>query len=176
MKKLSLIVVLFVVLFTVLSCNSNQGLSKAPNTTIIASENSGDSEEFDYKEYIGNYLWEESKKALSSQYELLGFKIEDYEEEYADGIYDAVFNYKIFYKNYDKDPDTVPHIKEAKEKGSPNYKNLYNKYLDKMEMNIEVRGIKYADGDVVLYEDSSPKKDRVWVELEFNNIIISNNM
>ncbi len=78
---------------------------------------------------IGAYMEEESRKVFSPYYELLDFQISDYHEETVNGKVEAVFMYKIIHKNYDRDPDTVKYIKEAKESGNINYQQMYDEYV-----------------------------------------------
>jgi len=84
---------------------------------------------------ISSYLQDESINVFSPYYELLDFIISDYKEEIVDRNVETIFNYTVIHKNYDKDPDTVEYIKEAKELGDSNYQQLYNEYLQPKEMN-----------------------------------------
>ena len=68
---------------------------------------------------------EESINAFSQYYEILDFIISDYQEEVVDGNVEAIFSYNIIHKNYDRDPDTVQYIKEAKERGDKYYQTYY---------------------------------------------------
>ena len=48
----------------------------------LSKENKDNQQSFDYENYIGNYLWTEIKGELADDFELLGFKIENYEEDF----------------------------------------------------------------------------------------------
>lgn len=173
MKKLSRIFFLFAITSILVSCSSTNVPANTTKFVESSQENKDNQQSFDYENYIGNYLWTEIKGELADDFELLGFKIENYEEDFENGIYDAVFNFKIFYRNLEKNPDLIPHIKEAKEKESSNYKILYNEYLEKKELDLKLRAIRYENGDIILYEDSSKRGDMVWEELEIPELIIS---
>ena len=107
----------------------NEDDDKNPISSSIASN---DSQHF---EQIAAYMKEESRKVFSPYYELLDFQISNYEEEIINGNVEAAFHYKIIHKNYDRDPDTVKYIKEAKESGNINYQQMYDEYLQPQEMN-----------------------------------------
>lgn len=171
MRRLKFILYIFLFLTILASCNSKVENSKEVNTEKVQVV---EDEDFDFKEYIEDYIWKEAKEVFSPYYELLGFKVEEYEENYTNGVYDAVFNYKIIYKNYDKNPDTVPYISEAKKEGTSNYIVYYKEYLENKEMNILIRAIKYDEDGVILYGNISPKEEMVWIELELSDFLINN--
>lgn len=172
MKKIGAILILFLVLMGLSSCSPQEA-----NNVIMLKEINGNNENqdiIDNKEFLEDFMWEKTKETFSQYYELLGCKIENYNEEIENGVCDAIFDYKIYYKNHDKDPDTVPYIKEAKENNNPNYNTYYKEYLEKQEMNIKIRALKYPD-EIILYTDISPKGEGVWEEFEVKDLIISSN-
>ncbi len=173
MKKLIRIFFFFVITSILVSCSSTNVPGSTTKFAESSPENKNNQQNFDYENYIGDYLWTKVKGELGNDFELLGFKIENYEEDFENGIYDAVFNFKIFYRNLEKNPDLIPYIKEAKEKESSNYKILYNEYLEKKELDLKIRAIRYEDGETVIYENSSKKGDVVWEELEIPELILS---
>lgn len=131
MKKILLILVPILFVFVVNGCNGAT-TQKEDNTIIndneIAVDPEGTIDDINY-DIISAYMEKECKSVFSSYYELLDFEISDYQEEFVNGNVEAIFSYKLIYKNYDKDPDTVGYIKEAKERGDRNYQQLYDEYL-----------------------------------------------
>lgn len=122
---------------------------------------------------VSSYLQEESIDVFSPYYELLDFKIKDYKEEIINGNVESIFNYIVIYKNYDKDPDTVEYIKEAKQRGDSNYKQLYDEYLQTKEMNFQLKAIINEDGLITLYSNISPNGTE-WKEVKMTDYIIGN--
>lgn len=122
-------------------------------------------------EKISQYMKEQSTLAFSPYYELLDFQISNYEEKLVDGNIEATFFYKIIEKNYDKDPDTVGYIKEAKESGNPNYQLMYDEYLEPREMNFDLKILIDKDDNITLYSNISPKGIK-WEETKMTDYII----
>lgn len=120
---------------------------------------------------ISTYLKEEFISVFSPYYELLDFIISDYKEEVVNGNVEAVFNYKVIDKNYDRDPDTVEYIKEAKERGDKNYQQLYDEYLKPKESNFYFKAVIDKNGEITLYS-KNPAIDSKWEEVEISNYII----
>jgi hypothetical protein len=123
---------------------------------------------------ISSYLQEESINVFSPYYELLDFNISEYKEEIINGNVESIFNYTVIHKNYDKDPDEVEYIKEAKEKGDSNYQQLYDEYLQPKEMNFQLKAIINEDGLITLYSNVSPKGTE-WKEVKMSDFIIGAN-
>lgn len=124
-----------------------------------------------YREQISIYMEEESKKIFSPYYELLDFVISNYQEEVVNGNVEATFNYKIVHKNYDKDPDTVGYIKEAKESGNENYQQMYDEYLQPQDMNFHLKVIIDENDSMTLYSNISPKGIE-WEETNMSDFIL----
>lgn len=122
-------------------------------------------------EKISQYMKEQAIGAFSPYYELLDFQISNYEEEIIDGNIEATFFYKIIEKNYDKDPDTVEYIKEAKESGNTNYQLLYDEYLQPRESNFDLKIIIDQDHVITLYSNVSPKGIK-WEETKMTDYLI----
>ena len=120
---------------------------------------------------ISEYMKEQSIAAFSPYYELLDFQISNYEEKIVDGKVEATFFYKIIEKNYDKDPDTVGYIKEAKESGDKNYQHLYDEYLQPRESNFDLKIVIDKDENITLYSNVSPKGIK-WEETKMTDYII----
>lgn len=121
---------------------------------------------------ISTYIQEESHNTFSPYYELLDFEISEYQEQTIGRKIEAIFFYKLIYKNYDKDPDTVGYIKKAKEQGNKNYQLLYDEYLQPKEMNFQLKVIINEDDSIALYSNSSPKGIK-WEEVKMSDFIIS---
>lgn len=120
---------------------------------------------------IEEYLEKETMDTFSKYYEILDCIISNYEEN-EEGT-EAVLSYKIIYKNFDKDPDTVEYIKEAKENGSPNYEVYYKEYLEPKEMNMYFKVTSDENGSLKLYTDVDPRVTTDWQETKMSDFIIS---
>ena len=120
---------------------------------------------------INEYMKEESIAVFSSYYELLDFQISNYIEEVVDGDIEATFFYKIIHKNYDKDPDTVEYIKQAKESGNKNYQQMYDEYLEPKEMNFDLKVVIDKNDIITLYSNVSPNGIE-WEETEMSDFIL----
>lgn len=120
---------------------------------------------------ISEYMKEKSTATFSPYYELLDFQISKYEEKIVDGNVEATFFYKIIEKNYDKDPDSVGFIKEAKESGNKNYQQMYDEYLQPRESNFDLKIIIDKDDVITLYSNVSPNGIE-WEETKMTDYII----
>lgn len=120
-------------------------------------------------EKIEEYLKAETEKTFSKYYEILGSEISNYEEN-DDGT-EAIFFYKIIHKNFDKDPDTVEYIREAKENNSPYYETYYKEYLEPKEMNFYFKAVDGDDG-LKLYSDDDPTGNTDWQETKLSDYIL----
>lgn len=82
----------------------------------------------------------------------------DYKEYFREknGFISAEFVMNAVYKNYYKDPDTVPYIIEAKNSGNTEeYKRLYDEYNNKKDATFNLR----AEGHI---RDGEFKCDRLY--------------
>ncbi len=122
---------------------------------------------------IADYLEEKCKQVFANYYELLTFDIINYVEHEDNGQTEANFWYQILYKNYDKDPDTVGYIKEAKARGDKYYQQLYDEYLATKEMNFEFKAVIDQAGNIILYTDIDPTEQEEWEQVEIRNFILS---
>lgn len=120
---------------------------------------------------ISEYMKAESIAAYSPYYELLDFQISNYKEINRDGKVEATFFYKIIEKNYNKDPDTVAYIKEAKEKKNINYQQMYDEYLEPRQSNYDLKVIIDEDDRITLYSNVSPKGIE-WEETKMTDYIL----
>ncbi len=183
MKK-NLLILCFIAILSFNGCNNDSKTNittqdsikeSIENTTIEnntkTSENNITSN-FTYLDKISGYLKECAETTYSPYYELLDFKITNYYERIADNTAEVILNYTIIHKNYDKDPDTVPYIKEAKENKNPNYEVYYEEYLKPQEMNMELRIVIDEKDEITLYMDNNPHQEREWVIFKMEDIII----
>ena len=170
MKK---ILTALLLLLLLAGCASGQEPDNTQSSNITTESGTINEEEPLPQDKIYQYLQAESQDALSAYYELLEFKISNYEESAEDDKLEAIFNYTITYKNFDKDPDTVEYIKKAKEDNDPYYQTYYDEYLQPKEMNLELRAIINGDGEISLYTDINPHSEREWVEFEMSDIVLS---
>ncbi|AOT71237.1 hypothetical protein [Geosporobacter ferrireducens] len=173
MKKIIMILLAILVAFGVSACNDittqkEIGSITNDNKASVDTEETTDDTNYDK---VSAYMKEECRKAFSPYYELLDFQISDYQEEVVNGNVEAIFSYKLIHKNYDRDPDTVGYIKEAKESGNKNYQQLYDEYLQPKEMNFHLKAIIGENDLITLYSNISPKGIE-WEETKMTDFII----
>lgn len=121
---------------------------------------------------ISSYLKEKSINTFTLYYELIDFIISDYQEEMVDGNIEAIFSYTIVHKNYDRDPDTVQYIKEAKERGDKNYQTYYDEYLQPQDMNFYFKAVIDKNGGMTLYTKNPAIENDEWKEVEMSDFVI----
>ncbi|HHY22518.1 MAG TPA: hypothetical protein GX525_11730 [Bacilli bacterium] len=165
MKKIK-ILLMMLLLLVVSACNNEVNHDKE---IVVDPEETAEDRNYDK---ISAFMEEECKNTFSPYYELLDFEISNYEEEVVNGNVEAVFFYKVIHKNYDRDPDTVGYIKEAKESGNKNYQQLYDEYLEPKEMNFELKVIIDENDLITLYSNVSPKGIE-WEETNMSDFILS---
>ena len=119
---------------------------------------------------IEKYMEEQTMETFSKYYEINDCIISNYEEN--ENGTEAIFSYKIIHKNFDRDPDTVEYIKEAKENGSPNYEIYYKEYLEPKEMNMYFKAVADDKGNITLYTDVDPTANTQWVETKMSDFIL----
>ena len=124
-------------------------------------------------EKISTHLKEEYTNVFSPYYELLDFIISDYYEEVVNGNVEAVFHYKVIEKNYDRDPDTVEYIKEAKEKGDKYYQTYYDEYLQPRESNFYFKAVIDENDYITLYTRNVAIESDEWHQVEMSDYIIN---
>lgn len=121
---------------------------------------------------ISAYLKEECINVFSPYYELLDFIISDYHEEVVNGKVEAIFHYTLIDKNYDRDPDTVEYIKEAKESGDKYYQIYYDEYLKPKESNFYFKAVIDENGGITLYTKNPAIVSDEWEETKISDYII----
>lgn len=144
---------------------------KVINIEVIDNEANKENYSISY-ERISVYLKEEFTKFYSPYYELLDFIISDYQEEVVDGNVEAIFHYKLITKNYDRDPDTVEYIKEAKEQGDKNYQTYYDEYLLPQENNFYFKAVIDENNEMILYSRNLAIKSDEWSQVKISDYII----
>lgn len=177
------IIILFIALSLSLSIGCTKTEVEEPNTeTELEPETEvkdpkvekdtevGDNTDENY-DRIYDYMKEKSTDAFSPYYELLDFQISNYEEKIVDERVEAIFLYKIIHKNFDKDPDTVEYIKEAKESGNKNYQQMYDEYLAPQEMNFHLKVVIDKEDEMTLYSNVSPHGTE-WEETQMTDYIL----
>ena len=146
--------------------------SDTENEIHVSSETMED-EGNEIYEMLKEYMWDEVVDTFSPYYELIDYRITNYKEDTDEKLTEALFNYKVIYKNFDKDPDTVEYIRKAKETNDPNYKVYYKAYLEPIEMNMEIKAVVDENGNITLYTDVDPTVRRKWVEFEMSDCILN---
>ncbi|MDX9917707.1 MAG: hypothetical protein RBT15_06770 [Gudongella sp.] len=175
MKKLLFMLLILVLTLSIMACTKQEVPSETPaeilpeDTPQVLPE---DTPEVSAYDRISTFLEEESIIAFSPYYELLEFKISNYDEKISDDNIEATFYYTIVAKNYDRDPDTVGYIIEAKESGNANYQQLYDEYLMPHDMNFDFKVVIDKDDNLTLYSNVSPKGVE-WVETSMTDYILS---
>lgn len=115
---------------------------------------------------VEQYMSDEFTRVYSPYYEILDLEIKNWQE---DGN-TATFFYTMTSKNFDRDPDTVQYIIDAKNNNSPYYEQMKKEYLEPKEANYEFKA-ELVDGKVLLYSNVSPKGTE-WVRTEVSDFII----
>ncbi len=99
-----------------------------------------------------SYLENEFYRVYSPYYDIVDLQISNWHQEGNE----ATFFYKMVHKTYNRDPDTVGYIQEAKVRGEEEYKRLYEDYLDFKEANYEFKVVLESD-TLELFSNVSPK-------------------
>ncbi len=111
------------------------------------------------------YLKEEFERVYTPYYDIQSLEISSWNER---ANY-ATFFYKMTYLYYNRDPDTVEYIKEAKENGS-SYEVLYEDYLALKESNYDFKVI-LNGGELELYSNQSPVGEK-WERIAVDDFIL----
>ncbi|MDO5712911.1 MAG: S-layer homology domain-containing protein [Tissierellia bacterium] len=128
-----------------------------------------------FQQEAEEFLWTEAKEAFSSNYQVLRQEFKNRKTESANGKEVFTADYTLVMKNYDKDPDTVDYIKEAKEKGDPNYEKLKKEYLEPKEWNFKIK-VEKTDTAFTLFTDTSNTDTPDWKEVKFQEMKIPENL
>ncbi len=103
------------------------------------------------------HLHSEFYRIYSPHYEILDLRISNWKQNGNE----ATFNYTKVDKNYDKDPDTVEYIIEARESGSPHYEVYKREYLMPKDGNYQFKVVD-NNGKIEFYTNTAPKGEE-WV-------------
>lgn len=112
------------------------------------------------------FLEQEFHRVYDPYYDIQSLGIVGWNEEESE----ATLFYKMTYLHYNRDPNTVEYIKEAKNKNQESYETLYNDYLALHESNYRLKIV--SDGETLkLYTDISPKGTE-WKETKVDNFVL----
>lgn len=114
------------------------------------------------------YMQEEFYRVYSPHYEILDLQVTNWQQTGNE----ATFRYRKNYKNYDKDPDTVDYIREARERGDKNYEIYKKEYLEPKESYYPFK-ILWEGDELTLYYDQAPKGTD-WQPIKIDDFVASN--
>ena len=84
---------------------------------------------------------------------------------------EATFHYTMTWLNYNRDPDTVPYIQEAKTKSQSSYETLYQDYLALKTGNYSFK-IVWESDTPTLYSDVAVKGEPEWEEISIEDYLL----
>ncbi|MBQ3533967.1 MAG: M56 family metallopeptidase [Clostridia bacterium] len=114
------------------------------------------------------WLAQEFHRVYDPHYDIQELVISDWDQENGR---EATFRYTMNYLYYNRDPDIVPYILEAKEKNPSSYETLYKDYLAQKTSNYAFK-IRW-DGDVpTLYSDVSITGEPEWTPTRMDDYIL----
>ena len=123
-----------------------------------------------YRVMITDYMEQEMYRVFSPYYEVLSLEISNYVETETENGAEATFFCTLTAKNYDRDPDTVQYIIDARERGARYYEQLKAEYLAPQEMNFEFKAVVEGE-NITLYTNIDPKGIQ-WGECKVDDFII----
>ena len=106
-------------------------------------------------------LYKAFSEKYTPYYEILDLSISHWTEISPN---EANFFYKMTHKNYDKDPDTVPYIKEAKERGEYIYETYKKEYLEPKTGMYDLKVVE-KDGKLSFFANVAGKGEE-WIPFE----------
>lgn len=115
------------------------------------------------------FLEQEFHRVYDPYYDIQSLTISNWQENGNE----ATFFYKMSYLHYNREPDTVDYIKQAKERGQKEYETLYHDYLAEKEANYSFKMVFNGD-ELELYSDVSVKGEAVWQPIKIDDYILSN--
>lgn len=116
---------------------------------------------------IEDWLEQEFHRVYDPYYDIQELVISNWQESGKE----ATFYYTMTWLNYNRDPDTVPYIQEAKTKSQSSYETLYQDYLALKTGNYSFKIV--WEGDTpTLYTDVSVKGDPEWERTEVQNFVL----
>lgn len=90
------------------------------------------------REAVRNAIVKDWSDTFSAYYQVLGFEANNVRYTNTGGVAEVKFIMTLVTQSYYKDPDTVQYIKEAKEKGSDRYQQLYDEYNMPKTANVDL--------------------------------------
>lgn len=112
---------------------------------------------------VNDHMFKAFSDKYSQHYEILDLSITHWEEI---SPTEARFFYKMTHKNFDKDPDTVPYIKEAKERGEYIYETYKTEYLEPKTGTYDLKAVE-ENGEIVIYANVAGKGEQ-WQLFDVN--------
>ena len=113
------------------------------------------------------WLEQEFHRVYDPYYDIQELVISNWQESGKE----ATFYYTMTWLNYNRDPDTVPYIQEAKTKSQSSYETLYQDYLALKTGNYSFKIV--WEGDTpTLYTDVSVKGEPEWERTEVQNFVL----
>ena len=114
------------------------------------------------------WLAQEFHRVYDPHYDIQELVISDWDQENGR---EATFRYTMNYLYYNRNPDIVPYILEAKEKNPSSYETLYKDYLAQKTSNYAFKI--HWDGDVpTLYSDVSITGEPEWTPTRMDDYIL----
>ncbi len=97
------------------------------------------------------FLWGEFHRVYDPYYDVQSLTISDWKENGNE----ATFNYNMTYIYYNRDPDKVEYIRQAKAEDEERYKEMYEDYLAPKQMNCTFKVVQNGE-EIELYANVSP--------------------
>lgn len=113
------------------------------------------------------WMEQEFHRVYDPWYDIQSLTISDWQESGNE----ATFHYKKEYLYYNRDPDTVPYILEAKARSQSSYERLYQDYLALKESNYSFKIVWNGDKPT-LYSDVSVKGVPEWQPVKIDDYIL----
>jgi len=114
-----------------------------------------------------DWLEQEFHRVYDPYYDIQELVISNWQESGKE----ATFYYTMTWLNYNRDPDTVPYIQEAKAKSQSSYETLYQDYLALKTGNYFLK-IRWEDDTPTLYSDVSVKGEPEWEEVAIEDHLL----
>ena len=114
-----------------------------------------------------DWLAQEFHQVYDPYYDVQSLTISNWQESGSE----ATFHYKMCWLNYNRDPDTVDYVVQAKKAGQAAYETLYNDYLALKEANYIFK-IVWEGEQPLLYSDVSPTGPEEWEPTEVRDFVL----
>lgn len=113
------------------------------------------------------WLEQEFHRVYDPYYDIQELIISNWKENGSE----ATFHYTMTWLNYNRDPDTVAYIQEAKAKSQSSYETLYKDYLALKTGNHSFK-ILWEDDSPTLYSDVSVKGEPEWHSVSIDDYVL----